>query len=1004
MSEESAKGDDDNGVAIDGAAPPAIGKKEKSAWRTSPFASKEIGLAANPPAFVASIPRAMGWDSRRNKEYLLGQLLASAIVHGALLCEHFWQPWLNGICGMGREHELFWVEIQTPDDENSEYRWFADPTTRSLLILWDTLGHTAEGASARDCLGQFLGALPGASQEQDDTISAFVKWAVMYWRLRVPPLLLDQALSRLPTVTMSNGTWLAVLGKLPRAEQPSGDVRKRSALGVKRQWLAHFNDKGSIESKIFEDGWQLRSRGILTRRQEKNFCARQLKAALPELSPGRQLLACWAIAGLTRFRPRPSPKGLAASTVRQRLCAILVGVYPDTYMSDDFGFPLAKLVQDVNKIADETESHLVKAAHEDFCAFLNTHGGVSVEEGEEEELEESLDLPVDEVINRPTHVSAKIVAPAVYDTAIGIARGYHNEQAALAIILGFRAGLRFTEISGLHVHDFVIRDKDIFELHVQHHRHRELKTFESRRIIPLDVLLTGRELDALRAWLHPRLQFALETKTNIYCFGPLGSKKPLADSQTYIEKILAQACRRCGIKDQSYTFAHLRHSFGSYLLATLLLPEDADKALLPTALKGVVCWERKEILSSRLLGEERLGRAALHAVSQIMGHTGVYRTLESYQHLLDFTLGLYVNRWALRPAFPPEVLASFRLGGPDECTDVMAAFAANKLRTSRRSRERSRDYNVPFPPKSLPSPLIMEDWQQLPSRLTRAGSIASEASAPPAAKWLSANYAPNVRRAAAASTSKLQSDWNFVWTILTSGGDETDKLRISVGLDNETLKKWQDRYRQILGWCFNRQTRRRDGSRALPGPLGADALWVVNRMWLNYSKALQSMRAPLLRTFLFNYDESAAHSRFAVEEEAIEFARFLRNVGVDGRDITIARGQARDLKDVKSGNLVASDRAGIEGIEFRSWSAPEAFLQKPRADPRFALWISHKKHEETSLGWRYDVAHLRRHSTRDPADGPAANNKVNYAYRFALAMMAIVSDEVGIDPLDPLVS
>lgn len=107
MSEESAKGDDDNGVAIDGAAPPAIGKKEKSAWRTSPFASKEIGLAANPPAFVASIPRAMGWDSRRNKEYLLGQLLASAIVHGALLCEHFWQPWLNGICGMGREHELF---------------------------------------------------------------------------------------------------------------------------------------------------------------------------------------------------------------------------------------------------------------------------------------------------------------------------------------------------------------------------------------------------------------------------------------------------------------------------------------------------------------------------------------------------------------------------------------------------------------------------------------------------------------------------------------------------------------------------------------------------------------------------------------------------------------------------------------------------------------------------------------------------------------------------------
>jgi hypothetical protein len=153
------------------------------------------------------------------------------------------------------------------------------------------------------------------------------------------------------------------------------------------------------------------------------------------------------------------------------------------------------------------------------------------------------------------------------------------------------------------------------------------------------------------------------------------------------------------------------------------------------------------------------------------------------------------------------------------------------------------------------------------------------------------------------------------------------------------------------------------------------------------------MRAPLLLTFLSKFDESASHSRFTSEEDAVEFAAFLRSVGVDGRSIAIARGEARDLKELKSGKRATHSEEDDEGVLYQTWAVPEAFLHKPRSDHRFALWISYKKHEEIGNNWTFD-ARRRRVTERDPASPPLTDNKVNYAYRFAIAMMAIVSDEV----------
>src|SRR5690606_35950181 len=67
---------------------------------------------------------------------------------------------------------------------------------------------------------------------------------------------------------------------------------------------------------------------------------------------------------------------------------------------------------------------------------------------------------------------------------------------------------------------------------------------------------------------------------------------------------------------------------------------------VPERLKAVISPDRFHRVADRLLGTGRLGGGAVHAVSQLLGHTGPMTTLRYYCHLLDLSLGFY----SLRPS------------------------------------------------------------------------------------------------------------------------------------------------------------------------------------------------------------------------------------------------------------------------------------------------------------------------------------------------------------------
>jgi integrase len=81
-----------------------------------------------------------------------------------------------------------------------------------------------------------------------------------------------------------------------------------------------------------------------------------------------------------------------------------------------------------------------------------------------------------------------------------------RQLTKLLAILGFKGGLRRAEVRGLSLEDFLGLEPGAAELFIRPSEYRRLKTKSATRRLPLQILLTAEELEALRAWVRMRLR------------------------------------------------------------------------------------------------------------------------------------------------------------------------------------------------------------------------------------------------------------------------------------------------------------------------------------------------------------------------------------------------------------------------------------------------------------------------------------------------------------------
>lgn len=201
-----------------------------------------------------------------------------------------------------------------------------------------------------------------------------------------------------------------------------------------------------------------------------------------------------------------------------------------------------------------------------------------------------------------------------------------SHLAQLCFCLSFYSGLRRGEIAGLQYADFHSLGDDYFNLHVRPNKYRELKSPQSARNIPLDVLWPEEELLKLKQYLRT-------SKTK---FNKKKSKIFMDEARLNEAFLLATEAMKLITAEPTMRFHHCRHSFANWLYLLLSLPEKRQANFYPFTRHAYFDVTNRERVMKRLALVE-YSRKKLWAVSILLGHSSPSVTIASYIHTSEFS-------------------------------------------------------------------------------------------------------------------------------------------------------------------------------------------------------------------------------------------------------------------------------------------------------------------------------------------------------------------------------
>lgn len=645
-----------------------------------------------------------------------GQMLASAIYYGALLDPAWWDSWFEAaIRKPVLVDDLVWLDIQ-PLDPKSEgrfsqpRRWFADPVTRMLLAHWHSKSAAAVTRNAQDCLRDFL-SCPG---DTPDLLVSLLAHAERRWQLRMPSVLVAHAAGRHRAVPVEPEDWLRVLGR--KFERQAAVPRAKPAPRTIQTWC--------IPARQVLEKYPAPKDGLGRLRAKNNAVddLRKLRAS----SPAERLMHAWCLDALTCYRGKQTQRGILPMTVKghlENLTKLVIDASDDLLkmtaeeIEDRFDARLEMIESDGkrNKTLNAARSlyHYLRRCRPELPPFprqLNEHA-------------------------TEQRVSADLISPVEFARALG----YANADQQICLILGFRCGLRYGEVKGLRAQDFLVGEQ-VFELTVIRNEHRELKNATTRRVLPLHLLLDPGETKILKKRVKERVaalgiadgqnlivddavvgmsgdgsvgaETALNLILNEAAFGSdslvSSEKLPAEAGHDNVKKIPPEKSTTTTLR--SVRYHHLRHSFGTYLLTTMLLPDDFRDAPIPTQLRSVISFSRKDRIVESVLGKQKLGQHSLHAISVLLGHIVPETTIRSYSHLLDLSILHYVSRRVAGPALSKRQLRQLTLRQSNVAPTILES---NETELSQSRRPRS--YRAPLASDApLNEPAVVSkvsDWR-----------------------------------------------------------------------------------------------------------------------------------------------------------------------------------------------------------------------------------------------------------------------------------------------------
>lgn len=222
--------------------------------------------------------------------------------------------------------------------------------------------------------------------------------------------------------------------------------------------------------------------------------------------------------------------------------------------------------------------------------------------------------------------------------------------ARLIVQLGFKAGLRRSELTRLRIEDLLVKAEKIpgmlhlVEMQIRPRKADRLKTANAVRRIPIGVLLSKNELRELCAWREYRINEGAKQQDYLLAIPrenmPRTPKSLFEEINLHLRKATRGSDRAAGCH-----FHHLRHSAHSWLFGAMA--SDSDAALFPdlTDTNNWLCEARSGASRLALYGHESSQtRKAAFAQARLAGHSGFDVTAGSYIHLFPWLLAAALEK------------------------------------------------------------------------------------------------------------------------------------------------------------------------------------------------------------------------------------------------------------------------------------------------------------------------------------------------------------------------
>lgn len=510
------------------------------------------------------------------------------------------------------------------------HRWLIGPTTLSFLFKHlSTFGppQVTDVSESKRFTGMAWTAFRRAVGGRKVSLAEACAAVETQHSFKLPPYLIGATTFRTACTSMPERRWRQLLmgsRYISTDFDNSGELTKLGEIKVKFDTPENHTTINQITKSIIDE---LKS-VVYKRRDEKRSSYQHVREELKRVinlaegytSPIAQALAYWSLS--------LHAEKLTTSSIYRYLGAIATPLHlelANAELSKDKAESLFKVYESVlnNVVSQKSKSYkrFVLSRFHDF-------------------LVENLDFPqfdfgAGDEKNVIRNADANIVSEFEYQIIRSALIAEDNSSlAALCywlFTLGYRAGLRIGEALSVAIGDIqlseVYFDGAEIILIVRQGAYVGVKSYDSRRVLPLHLLLAPEETKQFWQFCQARKRVAKDQSTLLFREG-WDTKAPLTDK--VVNDIVLDAMRSV-TGDSALRFHHLRHSFANNLLLAYhgIEPPWSSPVHLKRLFEG--------------LGPQHT-RKGLYFIASLFGHASPSTTLQSYIHVLELIKRYFLNQ------------------------------------------------------------------------------------------------------------------------------------------------------------------------------------------------------------------------------------------------------------------------------------------------------------------------------------------------------------------------